>query len=94
MAIIYRLRAVYRLARFVIGNAFNAGQIRTIVADAAKKAGIHGLVSPHWLRHSHASHSLDWGAPPQLVQQTLGHSSLDTLIRYAHLIASKSIGSE
>ncbi|MGL6340445.1 MAG: hypothetical protein ACRC80_15060 [Waterburya sp.] len=29
------------------------------------------LPIPHWLRHFHASHSQDRGAPPQLVQQTL-----------------------
>ncbi len=41
-----------------------------IVQKAAERAGIEGQVSPHWLRHSHASHSLDKGAPLSLVQQT------------------------
>ena len=67
-------------------------QIRKIVNDTAAEAGIEGSVSPHWLRHSHASHSLDRGAPPQLVQQTLGHQSLHTLTRYAHARPSDSSG--
>ena len=67
-------------------------QIRDIVAAAALKAGIQGKVSPHWLRHSHASHSLDRGAPVQLVQQTLGHTSLHTTSRYAHAKPSDSSG--
>ena len=67
-------------------------QIRKIVNDIAVEAGIDGSVSPHWLRHSHASHSLDRGAPPQLVQQTLGHQSLHTLTRYAHARPSDSSG--
>ena len=67
-------------------------QIRKIVNDTAAEAGIEGRVSPHWLRHSHASHSLDRGAPPQLVQQTLGHQSLHTLTRYAHARPSDSSG--
>ena len=67
-------------------------QIRKIVNDIAKGAGLSGQVSPHWLRHSHASHSLDRGAPPQLVQQTLGHQSLHTLTRYAHARPSDSSG--
>ena len=67
-------------------------QIRKIVNDIAAEAGIDGSVSPHWLRHSHASHSLDRGAPPQLVQQTLGHQSLHTLTRYAHARPSDSSG--
>jgi integrase/recombinase XerD len=67
-------------------------QIRKIVNDTAAEAGLDGNVSPHWLRHSHASHSLDRGAPPQLVQQTLGHQSLHTLTRYAHARPSDSSG--
>lgn len=67
-------------------------QIRKIVNDTAAEAGLDGSVSPHWLRHSHASHSLDRGAPPQLVQQTLGHQSLQTLSRYAHARPSDSSG--
>lgn len=67
-------------------------QIRKIVNDIAQDAGLEGSVSPHWLRHSHASHSLDRGAPPQLVQQTLGHQSLHTLTRYAHARPSDSSG--
>jgi integrase/recombinase XerD len=67
-------------------------QIRKIVKEAAARAGIAGSVSPHWLRHSHASHSLDRGAAPQLVQKTLGHKSLDTTTRYAHARPSDSSG--
>ena len=66
--------------------------IREIIAAAALKAGIQGNVSPHWLRHSHASHSLDRGAPVQLVQRTLGHTSLQTTSRYAHAKPSDSSG--
>ena len=73
-------------------NPLQSRQIRKIVADAGKRAGIQGSVSPHWLRHSHASHSLDRGAAPQLVQRTLGHKSLDTTSRYAHARPSDSSG--
>lgn len=41
-------------------------------------------VSPHWLRHAHASHALDNGAPISLVQQTLGHGSIRTTSIYVH----------
>ncbi|MGB3206449.1 MAG: tyrosine-type recombinase/integrase [Crinalium sp.] len=54
-----------------------------IVSAAGKRAGIE-KVSPHWLRHAHASHSLDRGAPIHLVQQTLGHASVATTSRYLH----------
>ncbi len=42
-------------------------------------------VSPHWLRHAHASHSLDKGAPLHLVQATLGHTSISATSVYLHV---------
>ena len=51
---------------------------------AAVAAGLSAKVSNHWLRHSHASHALDHGAPIQLVRDTLGHSSVATTNQYAH----------
>ena len=59
-------------------------QLWRVVKDLAKWAGLDGAVSPHFFRHAHASHALDRGAPPHLVQQTLGHASLQTTSRYAH----------
>jgi len=41
-------------------------------------------VSPHWLRHAHASHALDNGASIALVKETLGHESIETTSKYTH----------
>ena len=59
-------------------------QLWRVVKDLARRAGLPDAVSPHFFRHAHASHALDRGAPPHLVQQTLGHASLQTTSRYAH----------
>ena len=59
-------------------------QLWRVVKDLAKRAGLPDAVSPHFFRHAHASHALDRGAPPHLVQATLGHASLQTTSRYAH----------
>ena len=59
-------------------------QLWRVVKGLAKRAGLPDAVSPHFFRHAHASHALDRGAPPHLVQQTLGHASLATTSRYAH----------
>jgi site-specific recombinase XerD len=59
-------------------------QVKRIVTTAAKRAGIDGQVSPHWLRHAHASHALDRGAPIHLIQATLGHASVATTGKYLH----------
>ncbi len=72
------------------GNHLDRSQVLRIVQAAGKRAGIRGKVSPHWLRHAHASHSLDRGAPIHLVQQTLGHASVATTSRYLHARPSDS----
>lgn len=61
-----------------------------IVKAAAKRAGLPEDVSPHWMRHAHASHALDRGAPAHLVKDTLGHASLATTTKYAHARPSES----
>jgi len=67
-----------------LGRHLDRTQVYRIVANAALRAGIQGKVSPHWLRHAHASHSIERGAPIHLVQQTLGHASVATTSRYLH----------
>ncbi len=74
------------------GGALTSGQVWRIVKHAALRAGLGDAVSPHFLRHAHASHSLDRGAPPHLVQQTLGHASLATTSRYTHARPGESSG--
>jgi integrase/recombinase XerD len=66
------------------GNKLCCSQILRIVKKAADRAGISKAVSPHWFRHSHASHALEHNAPIHLVQQTLAHSSVATTGRYLH----------
>lgn len=50
----------------------------------AALAGLDVPVSPHWLRHCHASHSLDGGCPIHVLQAQLGHASLVSTERYIH----------
>ena len=66
------------------GGPLSRQQIWRIVRSAAKNAGFDQNISPHWLRHAHASHALDHGAPVHLVKESLGHQSLTTTSKYAH----------
>jgi len=66
------------------GGALDTSAVWRIVRSAAKRAGIDGNVSPHWFRHSHATHALERGANIALVKDTLGHSSLAVTSRYTH----------
>ena len=66
------------------GGSLTRMRIWQVVRKAAKNVGIDMPVSPHWLRHAHASHALDRGAPAHLVKDTLGHQSLATTSKYTH----------
>src|SRR5258708_9377152 len=63
-----------------------------IVQAAARRAGIEGHVSPHWMRHAHATHALENGAPITLVKETLGHKSIETTAKYTHVRPNASSG--
>jgi integrase/recombinase XerD len=62
----------------------SVGAVQLLVDQARLRASITRKVSPHWLRHAHASHALDRGAPIHLVQSTLGHKSVATTGKYLH----------
>ena len=74
------------------GGHLRPCQVWRIVGNAAARAGIKSKVSPHWLRHAYASHSLDRGCPLSLLQQSLGHSSAATTSRYLHAKPDDSAG--
>jgi integrase/recombinase XerD len=61
-----------------------------IVRAAAEQAEIDKPVSPHWLRHAHATLALEKGADLKLVSATLGHSSLATTGAYLHVRPDRS----
>ena len=67
------------------GKRLHRTQIARILTIAAAQAGITAKVSPHWLRHSHASHALERGTPITVVQATLGHATLVTTGIYLHV---------
>lgn len=66
------------------GSHLDPSAVHRIVKAAAGKVGISNEASTHWLRHSHASHSLDRGANLVAVRDTLGHSSIATTNKYLH----------
>ena len=67
-------------------------RINYIVKATTKRAGINLAVSAHWLRHAHASHAIDEGAPITLVSQTLGHADLRDAETAAELAGSGGPG--
>lgn len=57
-------------------------QVFRIIKNAAKRAKINPLPSPHWFRHTSATHAIENGAPIHVVQKTLGHRSVATTGKY------------
>jgi integrase/recombinase XerD len=64
-----------------------------LIRRATRAAGVSKKVSCHWLRHAHASHSLNNGAPLQVVRDTLGHSSVAVTNQYLEAYPEQSSSS-
>jgi site-specific recombinase XerD len=72
------------------GTKMSVSTVQEIVKKARKKAKIKKNVHPHTLRHSFATHLIEDGYKVTDVQPLLGHSSLQTTMKYVH-IASPQI---
>lgn len=71
------------------GLPMDRTNIWRLVSRYAATAGIMGLVGPHKLRHSFATHMLEGGADLRIVQELLGHSSVATTQIYTQVDTSR-----
>lgn len=63
---------------------FNRFRVWAIVKRLGKAARVSEEVSPHWFRHSHASHALEAGASLADIRDDLGHADVKTTSLYLH----------
>ncbi len=67
------------------GGPIERTAVWRLVRREAKRCGVPGQVSPHTLRHSFATHLLEGGADLRVVQELLGHASINTTEIYTHV---------
>jgi len=83
---------IFRSRKATNGGCLHRVSVTHLVKEAAKHAGISEKTSDHRLRHYHASHALNRGAPIHLLSQTLGHASVATTSKYLHAKTNDSSG--
>lgn len=77
---------------FGLFKPLSTSQIFRVIKRAAERAKLSVEPSPHWLRHTSATHAIEAGAPIHVVQRSLGHESISTTGKYLDIRPKESVG--
>lgn len=72
------------------GKAYSTRSIQAVMAQARHKAGIEKNASVHSLRHSFATHHLEFGTNLVTLQALMGHAKIETTLIYTQLLSQQT----
>jgi len=67
------------------GGQYAIRSVQAVFKNAMRNARIHKQVGIHGLRHSYATHLLEYGTDISFIQQLLGHNDIKTTQLYTHV---------
>lgn len=80
-----RNESIVPLTKSIRVFGLTRSQIWRIVKRYSASANLPRHPSPHWLRHSFATHLLNGGADIRIIQELLGHARITTTQVYTHV---------
>lgn len=72
-----------------IGSKLSARGVQWAMKETLKRSGIKKDVTAHSLRHSYATHLLEYGMDADTLSKLLGHAHLNTTLIYLHVARFK-----
>ena len=75
---------VCRRSGQTVRHRVHEANVQRAVREASAQVELQGVVTPHNLRHSYATHLLDAGVKMTAVAAAMGHESIETTAGYDH----------